>query len=345
MKSHSQSNALVLFLFLLVLQFFAGAQQVPTVITEATPAITGKWSYRSFISDPNLSTEPNRLLFGSGTMEFAAPVGTKLTGTLGGNGWQLNLSGAFVNGNPQSLRFQGRGMIGGEEWVYDYLGYVVPAWPNGVDQRPAIVGTIIRTVPHSDGNEGTSPAGVVAQWIAVRQDSTNAVAGAGLLTPILDPTQQRWEELLKLGSEKPKHVRSRKASERKAALPSLPQAGLESLFNEASLPPPQRRALAMATQEPFAQPDVIQSANGVLRATFEVVMGSGRIGNDPVSLRNYSATDEIKGLKFGAKLVGPTLRVRPGDTMRITLVNSLAVEPPDGNLNQLRTPAKIKSAL
>jgi hypothetical protein len=41
----------------------------------------------------------------------------------------------------------------------------------GVDQRPAIVGTICRAIPHSSGSGGTAPAGVVAQWIAVRADS------------------------------------------------------------------------------------------------------------------------------------------------------------------------------
>ncbi len=57
----------------------------------------------------------------------------------------------------------------GEEWIYDYEGYVIKPWPNGVDQVPAIVGTIVRVIPHSNGSGGTAPAGVVAQWIAVKQ--------------------------------------------------------------------------------------------------------------------------------------------------------------------------------
>jgi hypothetical protein len=44
------------------------------------------------------------------------------------------------------------------------MGFVVPEWPNGVDQRPAMVGSTVRTVPH-DG----APAGSVASWIAVKQ--------------------------------------------------------------------------------------------------------------------------------------------------------------------------------
>jgi len=48
---------------------------------------------------------------------------------------------------------------------------VVKPWPNGIDQVPAIVGTIVRTIPHSSGSGGVAPAGVVAQWIAVKQQS------------------------------------------------------------------------------------------------------------------------------------------------------------------------------
>jgi hypothetical protein len=66
----------------------------------------------------------------------------------------------------ETPRFQGSGDIGGETWVYDYVGYLVPIWPNGVEQRPAIVGSVIRTVPHSSGQ---AKAGYVASFIAVKQ--------------------------------------------------------------------------------------------------------------------------------------------------------------------------------
>ena len=59
----------------------------------------------------------------------------------------------------------GRGFIGGEEWVYDYLGYLVPAWSDGVNQVETIVGSVIRTVPHSGGQ---APAGFTATFFAVR---------------------------------------------------------------------------------------------------------------------------------------------------------------------------------
>ena len=48
-------------------------------------------------------------------------------------------------------------MVNGEEWIYDYIGWLVPVWPNSNDtlQRAAIVGSVVRTVPHSGGKPGT----------------------------------------------------------------------------------------------------------------------------------------------------------------------------------------------
>ena len=61
--------------------------------------------------------------------------------------------------------FRGRETLMGEmglrlRWIF------VPIWPNGVDQRAAIVGSVIRTVPH---NNGQARAGYVASFIAVKQ--------------------------------------------------------------------------------------------------------------------------------------------------------------------------------
>ena len=61
------------------------------------------------------------------------------------------------------------GTVGGDKWAYDYTGYLVPHWPNGVGQVPAIVGSVIRTLPHSAGPGKIAPAGVVASFYAVRR--------------------------------------------------------------------------------------------------------------------------------------------------------------------------------
>lgn len=131
----------------------------------------GSWTYRSFLNDPDVGKAFNDLEFGRGTIVIKEAPMQILEGTIGGPGWSLALKGARAYGNPMHVRFQGTGLVGGEEWIYDYEGYLVPHWPNGVGQRPAIVGSVVRTIPHSGGEKGTvSPAGVVCSFYAVRAD-------------------------------------------------------------------------------------------------------------------------------------------------------------------------------
>jgi hypothetical protein len=145
----------------------------------------GSWTYRSFNNDPDLAADANvnNLLFGDGTLEITAPSSEKLGGTIGGSlapnaTWSLNLRGSIGYGSPGQVRFQGVGVVNGEEWIYDYIGWLVPVWPNSTDllQRAAIVGSVVRTVPHhgtnADGsmNSTIHPAGVVASFYAVRAD-------------------------------------------------------------------------------------------------------------------------------------------------------------------------------
>jgi hypothetical protein len=112
----------------------------------------------------------DELKFGEGVITVKASSNMdEFVGTIGGEGWQLKLSGSVSFGNPFNVRFQGVGKVNDETWVYDYIGYLVPRWPNGVNQRTAIVGSVVRTVPHGNGAGGVSAAGVTASWIAVKQ--------------------------------------------------------------------------------------------------------------------------------------------------------------------------------
>jgi len=126
----------------------------------------GIWSYRSFLNDPDLAAKFNELRFGAGRLTIEERSFGHMKGTLGGSGWSLGLRGWITYGDPSTIRFQGKGDIAGETWIYDYKGYLAPIWPNGVDQRPAILGGIVRTAPHSAGQ---ATAGDVASWVAVRQ--------------------------------------------------------------------------------------------------------------------------------------------------------------------------------
>ncbi len=62
----------------------------------------------------------------------------------------------------------------------------------------------------------------------------------------------------------------------------------------------------------FQEPEVIAAVDGAVTVTLTVKYGDNKIADCPVHLRSYNG-----------KLVGPTLRARPGDTLRITLVNTL----------------------
>ena len=134
----------------------------------------GSWTYRSLLNDTDTNTSFNDLQFGLGTIVIEEAPMQLLKGTIGGPGWSLDLKGSRQYGTPMRVRFQGKGVINGEEWIYDYEGYLVPAWPNGVQQVPAMIGSIVRTVPHSGsapkggGPPPIHPAGVVASWYAVK---------------------------------------------------------------------------------------------------------------------------------------------------------------------------------
>ena len=129
----------------------------------------GTWTYRSFLNNADVNKPFNDLEFGRGTIVIEEAPMQSLKGTIGGPSWSLTLTGVRAYGNPMYARFQGVGQVKGEQWIYDYEGYLVPDWPNGVDQIAAIVGSVIRTIPHSGSQPGTvNPAGVVASFYAVR---------------------------------------------------------------------------------------------------------------------------------------------------------------------------------
>ncbi|MBW4638264.1 MAG: multicopper oxidase domain-containing protein [Gloeocapsa sp. UFS-A4-WI-NPMV-4B04] len=78
----------------------------------------------------------------------------------------------------------------------------------------------------------------------------------------------------------------------------------------------------------FQNPEEIKSQSGVLETTLEVKYGQNTIAGCDVNLRSYNG-----------KLVGPTLRMQPGDTIKINLINNLPQEsnpPTSDNENRPR---------
>jgi hypothetical protein len=151
----------------------AGLASTSRAADRADNPLIGQWTYRSFLNDPDPNKPFNDLRFAVAELTFEAADFGKVAGRLSFGDDYLKLTGTLTFGNPFTARFQGVGATpgtieNGQPWVYDYLGFIAPAWPNGdKDQRPAIVGTIVRTVAHSNGQ---AKAGFVASWIAVRRD-------------------------------------------------------------------------------------------------------------------------------------------------------------------------------
>ena len=74
-------------------------------------------------------------------------------------------------------------------------------------------------------------------------------------------------------------------------------------------------------EQPFANPPEERSVNGVLQSTLTVRYTDPKtttLGGCPLHLRSYDG-----------RLVGPTLRIKAGDTMRVDLDNRLPLESPD----------------
>ncbi len=70
----------------------------------------------------------------------------------------------------------------------------------------------------------------------------------------------------------------------------------------------------------FRNPGEIRSQDGVLEVELRAAYAGNRIGNDRVELRAYNGG-----------LVGPSLRLRPGDLLKVHLVNDLPEHPASGH--------------
>lgn len=136
--------------------------------------LSGNWTYRSYLNDPSfVGGDPQKALnqiFGEGELTFVRHDEKNFKAVLDfGGDAKMDLFGTVINALglvPQTLVITGTGREGTStaKWVYQYQGYVVPEWAQGVDQVPAIVGTVVRTIPH-----GSGPAGVVVSFIAIKQ--------------------------------------------------------------------------------------------------------------------------------------------------------------------------------
>jgi hypothetical protein len=137
--------------------------------------LEGKWTYRSYHNSTALVGDDANaalaLIFGEGVFDFVADGLDHWRGTLDmGSNYTLSLTAKQISGGEREqpmFSIVGLGVEGTPTagWRYDYHGTIAYSWPDGIDQVPALVGTVIRVLAHGP----TSPAGVTASFIAVRQ--------------------------------------------------------------------------------------------------------------------------------------------------------------------------------
>jgi hypothetical protein len=129
--------------------------------------ISGLWHYRSFRNIKVPVTKLEDVLFGEADFVLSLDAAHATVGGTGdfGEGLTVAFFGNAGLGSPMQIRLRAIGTgATNADWVYDYVGYLIPRWPNGVDEVPAIVGSVIRAMPHS---AGSAKAGYVGSFIAV----------------------------------------------------------------------------------------------------------------------------------------------------------------------------------
>jgi len=97
-----------------------------------------------------------------------------------------------------------------------------------------------------------------------------------------------------------------------AGTPGSPSASPSSSQAAAPAEAPVQTTFKTEQRRPFEAPVELRSANGQLRTAFTV---------EPTTFSVAGA--KVKGYAYQGNYIGPTLRVRPGDTVRIDLTNRL----------------------
>ena len=137
--------------------------------------LAGVYTYRSFLNLPQPAPDFNTLRFGEGELSIAVGQDGAVTGTLAfpadpgaSNRAFMDMTGRATDGSPPALDLEGIGRpgTGTADFDYKYLAYPAPTFSAAVDQRPALIGTVMRAKPH-----GGAPAGFTTSFIAVRRDN------------------------------------------------------------------------------------------------------------------------------------------------------------------------------
>ena len=74
--------------------------------------------------------------------------------------------------------------------------------------------------------------------------------------------------------------------------------------------------------ESFPQPEERRSRNGVLETTLEALIATNFIENSQTG-----EIDQVNTPTYEGSLIGPTLRIKPGDSIQFDLINNLPTNP------------------
>jgi hypothetical protein len=141
--------------------------------------LNGKWTYRSLFNYKDADISFDSLAFAAATINLTTYAGDSLKGQLlwpgsiPGTFGGLNLTGNYFYEDSTLCYFIegfGDSTLGTAGWQYNYQGYLVPKWPEGIDQATVLVGSTVRVKKHSCDSSGNNchPAGVVATTYMVK---------------------------------------------------------------------------------------------------------------------------------------------------------------------------------
>jgi len=131
--------------------------------------LIGRWTYRSFVGNPDIDADFGSLEFGRGELvvEYLCP-GTFIGRLIFDDNYQFRLQGVATPGDPPTIRFRGIGDAADSEGqIYDYFGCLMPLWSYPTRKRLVIVGSTVRAVAH---NGEAAFAGQAASFIAIKRD-------------------------------------------------------------------------------------------------------------------------------------------------------------------------------
>src|SRR5262245_30371388 len=134
--------------------------------------VRGVWTYRSIANLPGVIDDFNKLKVWEAELSLEVEENGRIHGLLGerpdtatGSDPYLSVEGEITSATPVNIKWRAKGRPGSayDGWIYDYIGFLTPEWPDATHPHPSIVGTVTRTVAH-----GNASAGSVFSFVAVK---------------------------------------------------------------------------------------------------------------------------------------------------------------------------------